>query len=106
MGIYERKHRHIQDQIKFIEGSRADGNDAQVDAELAVQQWRLDRLEYYGQMDQDGLLAAQEGFRKAMPAELWEQRKRPVLGLLSKHRREQVMELAIVELLLGEYEGV
>lgn len=101
--IYWLKKAHIEDQIHMLEKVRSDSNAKQVDKEIEFQLWRINLLDKYNKMSDEELRSVQEVFKEKIPESLWEIRKSPPLNVLSQQDRNNIVELAIVEILLGEY---
>jgi len=101
--IYWLKKAHIEDQITMLEKLRNDDNAKKVDKEIEFQEWRIGLLEKYNKMTDEQLGKVQAEFKNVMSDELWEVRKGAPLGFLSDSDRRNIVELALVELLLGEY---
>ena len=104
-GLYERKRKHIVSQIEALKKHNTSYNKKKVEQELELQQWRLKLLDEYAKLSSEVLEARREEIRKEMPENLWAIRKTPSLGLLNEEDRRRIIEVAIIELLLGEYGG-
>lgn len=102
-GIYWIKKAHIEDQIFMLEKVRNDENQKVVDKEIKFQEWRIGLLNRYEKMTDEELLAVQRDFKEKIPSELWEIRKSPPLNVLNPKDKDNIVELAIAEVLLGEY---
>lgn len=101
--IYAIKKAHIEDQIIMLEKVRSDSNAKQVDKEIEFQIWRISLLNKYEKMTDEELLEVKADLKKKIPKELWSIRKSPPLNILNEEDKRNIVELAIVEILLGEY---
>jgi len=104
-GLYERKRKHIVSQIEMINKHKTNYNKKRVEQEIELQQWRIQLLDEYAKLDNEELEARRQEIKKEMTEDLWAIRKAPSLGLLNEEDRRRIIEVAIIELLLGEYGG-
>lgn len=104
-GLYEHKRKHIVSQIEALKKHNTGCNKNKVKQELELQQWRLQLLDKYVKLSTEELEIRREEIRKEMTEDLWAIRKTPSLGLLNEEDRRRIIEVAIIELLLGEYGG-
>ncbi len=104
-GLYERKRKHIVSQIEVLKNHNTGYNKNKVEQELELQQWRLQLLDGYAKLDNDELEARRQEIKKEMTEDLWAIRKTPSLELLNEEDKRRIIEVAIIELLLGEYGG-
>lgn len=101
--IYAIKKAHIEDQISMLEKVKNNQNAREVDREIKFQIWRISLLNKYEKMTDEELIKVKEDFRNKIPKELWSIRKSPPLNVLNEEDKRNIVELAIVEILLGEY---